>query len=726
MMQEKQRRKWRWLRHTAWVLGIKLALIAVGLIVFFGSGAGNPFLRRLLIRKLNAATGGWSEVRSLSVEWLSMRAKIKGLVIHGKEPKGTEPLFSAEEIVAGLRIDSFWGRKVSLNELRIREPHVHIRTEKDGSTNVPPPQRKSNKPMREMLFDLRVRQLQLQDGWILYNDVQTPLAVEGSQFKLALDAGGSMDRPLYLGTLEWHGMQIAVKRYVPVPVDIATKFTVWREGFSLEQAQITAGRSKFDVQAELSNFADPSWKFRYRAWLDLLDFRRTLRSPMTPAGKVDVRGEGTLAAGVVQGNGSFAGSEINLNYDGFHDSGLTARGSYRFDKQGLQVPDFMAAAFGGTVGGQVTMRFEDQRFLAKTHVQNVRIAQVLPALERSGFPVNELHWDSVLTADTVETWTGAFEHFEISGQTNWNPPSEVAAGHIPVTGEVKFRYRQEQGILALDSAAFEMPTSRIHAAGTLGRRNSGLDLQFETGALETYGDFIEAIRGPNPDGKKTAIGGSARWEGKLTGPLGGPTLAGHMRGERMVYGDLHFDSTEADMSYSPSELALTRGHARLGAMQADLEGRLELDNWAFQPESEWSAEINFEKVPLESFQGFLSERYPVEGTLTGQFHGRGTREAPAITGLFDLADGKAYGVSFNRLRGQLNVVPDEVRMTNAELRLFAPGKEKSGAGLVTGSAAYRIPDRNISLDLVGAALPLENFEKLQTARFPVGGRLRFA
>jgi len=65
---------------------------------------------------------------------------------------------------------------------------------------------------------------------------------------------------------------------------------------------------------------------------------------MTPAGKVDVRGEGTFSAGTVQGSGSFVGSEINLNYDIFRDSGVGARGSYKFDKNGLQVPDLVAIA----------------------------------------------------------------------------------------------------------------------------------------------------------------------------------------------------------------------------------------------------------------------------------------------------------------------------------------------------------------------------------------------
>src|SRR5437762_4786918 len=85
-----------------------------------------------------------------------------------------------------------------------------------------------------------------------------------------------------------------------------------------------------------------------------------------------------------------------------------------------------------------------------------------------------------------------------------------------------------------------------------------------------------------------------------------------------------------------------------------------------------------------------------------------------------------YGLSFNRLRGQLEVSPDEARIADAELRFFPPGKENGrGAGIITGSAGYRYEDQTISADLVGAALPLENFEKLQSTRLPVGGQVSF-
>jgi len=199
MTTETRRRKWRWLRHVAWVLAAKIFLIVVGLLIFFGSGLGNPFLQRYIVRRIASATGARVELKGLSVHWLSMRATLKGLTIHGREPAGTEPLFSAEEIQAGLRVDSFWGRRVSLNDVLVNEPRVHIRVEKNGTSNIPSPAHTpaGNKPLRETLFNLHLRGVKLENGWILYNDMKSPLAVEGGDLLFGLDAGGTLEHPLY-------------------------------------------------------------------------------------------------------------------------------------------------------------------------------------------------------------------------------------------------------------------------------------------------------------------------------------------------------------------------------------------------------------------------------------------------------------------------------------------------------------------------------------------------
>jgi translocation and assembly module TamB len=240
---------WNWIIHTPWVLAV-LALIAV--IVFFGTGAGNPLLQRLLVKRLELITGGKVELRSISVRWLAMRVTLNGLVIHGREPAGTEPFFTAEEVQAGLRIDSVWGRRISLSELVVQQPHVHIRVERNGASNVPVPSRPQspNQSTRDTLFELHIGRLILADGWILYNDVKTPLTVHGGDLGFALDAGGTAEHPLYLGSLDWHTVQFTSGRYVPLPVGVSAKFTLWRDGFTLEQGVFTAGHSHLDAQAE--------------------------------------------------------------------------------------------------------------------------------------------------------------------------------------------------------------------------------------------------------------------------------------------------------------------------------------------------------------------------------------------------------------------------------------------------------------------------------------------
>ena len=234
---------------------------------------------------------------------------------------------------------------------------------------------------------MRVRRVQIENGWILYNDVGKPLAVEGGDMHLMLVAGGTPQRPVYLGSFDWKAFQFTAKRFWPLPMSISAKFTIARDGFTIEQAVVTADRSRLDAQAEMTDFTNPKWHFRYRGWVNLLDLRETLRSKETPTGHADFRGEATFANGKFLGTGSYSGENIELSYQPiFHAAGLSSRGNLRIDNKGIEVSDFVAVAFGGTVKGHISIRFDGLRFRAVTHVENAHLAGVLPAIEHTGFP----------------------------------------------------------------------------------------------------------------------------------------------------------------------------------------------------------------------------------------------------------------------------------------------------------------------------------------------------
>jgi translocation and assembly module TamB len=731
MTSESSRQRILWLEHLIWVLSTWTVLLVALAVIAVGSGLANPLLRRILRHRIEVLTGARVDIRTVSVGWFSLNATVNGLVIHGKEPADTEPLFSVEQARVGLRIDSFWGRRVGLDNLVLQQPRVHIRVEKNGTNNLPTLKKSresSGKPVQEQLIDLRVHRFDIKDGSLLYNNVKSLIAAEGNNLALSLDLGGTTDQPLYVGTLSWDSIELARRRDVPVPANLSAKFSLGARGLSIEQAVMDIGRSHLDLQAETANLAEPHWTYKYRAWLDLVDIRDIFRTPEVPLGRIDLRGEGNIENGAILGKGSFAGDNITLSFLDFHAMNLTSRSSYTLEPKGVVLPDFAAYALGGSVKGRITMLYDGLRFRAETKLRDVRLGEVTPAIDHSGFPIDSLHWDSVISADTVETWRDAFLDFEISGKMLWEAPEETASGHMPVSGIWDIRYRDESNTLDVKHGEFETPTSRGTFTGRLAPKDTALDAQIDIGSLLAWDDFIHAISGDKPGTPESAvrIDGALQWSGKITGPSDGPQFDGHFRGEHVRYDDVLLDGIDGDLTYSPAQLQIFRGHAVRGAMKADLDGRLDLTDWEFRPENTWAADLNLESVPLESIQELADLKYPITGLITGQFHGHGTRSDPTLTGLFDIADAEAYTVPFNRLRGQLTATKDEVRVANAELRFFAPGSEKTGgAGIVTGTVAYRFADGSLSTDLVGASLPLANFRRIRATNLPLNGQLSF-
>jgi translocation and assembly module TamB len=726
---ESRRRKIKWLEHVLWVLGTWTVLAIALAVIAVGSGLANPLLRRLLIEKLETLTGAQVEIRTVSVGWFSLNANVNGLTIHGTEPKDTEALLTLEQAKVGLRIDSFWGRRVSLKELVLLKPRVHIRVEKNEDNNLPTLKRKiqAKEPLQETLLNLHIGHLQIDEGWILYNNVRSQIAVEGGELKLEVNLRGTPESPLYLGTLNWDVVELGRRRDMPVPANLSAKFSLGKEGFRVEQGILDIGRSHVDVQAEMPNLEVPAITYRYRAWLDLLDIKEAFLTPEVPQGRVDLRGDGAIGGRKVQGKGSFAGDNIRLMFDEFHSANLSSRSSYTLDEEQVILPDFTAQALGGDLTGRVVMRYDGLKFSATAKLQKMRMAELTPALDHEGLPIDQLHWDSVISADTAMTWTANFQDFDVTGTLRLDEPEDLRPGHVPVMGDWKLRYRSTPDRVDITQLNFETPSSRGTITGVLAPKITALDVHLDIGALESLNDFIHALSGEKPGTPEAAerYMGAMQWDGTITSGRDGASYQGHFRGENIRYAKIALDSFDGDMVYSPDSFSIAHGHATRGEMQAGIDGTMELKDWDFLPDSRWSSEINLERVPLEGLEKLAGWDYPLHGFLTGQFHGQGTRAQPALTGNFDLAEGDVYSVTFNRLRGQLNVLPDEVRLSNSELRFFAPGTEKSGAGIVTGNVAYRFADRFLTTDLVGASLPLENFRRIKSAGLPVAGQMTF-
>jgi len=379
-----------------------LTLIAILCVIgFFGSGAGksDPAAMDSYTGWRKATGGQRGSCGPFSIQWLSMRNHAEGFSDTRKGTSGgRSPSLGRKKCKRKLQIDSFLGgEKVSLKRpAGEKNPKCNVRVAKDGSTNMPAPGggevRGSNKTAARIAFSISaVRRVNIEDGWILYNEVIVPLAVKAGAMSLVLDAGGTAEHPLYFGNLEWQG--ISKFHRTPNgadPRECLRKIHNMARGITLEQGVLSAGRSHLGrAGGDVRLRKNRKWKFfDTRGGVELLDFRETFRSPLTPTGHVDVRGEGALADGQYKGNWQLHGTgDIHLNLRHFpRPRGSQSRGSYNIDNYGLVVPDFLAEIFGGTVTGKVTLAFSLEFSSVQTLISRTYdLRGYFPAIEHPGF-----------------------------------------------------------------------------------------------------------------------------------------------------------------------------------------------------------------------------------------------------------------------------------------------------------------------------------------------------
>jgi translocation and assembly module TamB len=707
----------RWKHWT--IRGLLLVAAATLLAgIIFWEGFSQGWLRHDVVSEIELTTGTRVELKGFHFHAWTMRVEMDGLTLHGLEDKNAPPLFHADRVNASIRIVSFFGRKIALDELIVEKPRVAVRVEKDGRSNLPVPKpRPSDRPWRETLFSLQIGRLDLRDGIVNYNDRRTPLAVAGKELEFTLRYAAPAAGPdAYIGNLSWKQVDLTQGRDMALRFDLSTKFTLHRDAFELDELICKLPHSELNLRAELPSFAKADWNLHYRGRLSLEDVRTIYHASGTPDGIADFSGQARYASGDWTGSGHYAGHDIRLPYEWFHAGGMETWGDYQIAKQRMVVPNLGVRALGGSVDGRLEMDFRNLAFRTETKLRGDNLADIFAALDNKDFPVHTLHWVGAVNVDSVNTWEKNFRHFRSVGHCWWTPTEIPAAGMIPASANIEYDYSQDKLGVALQPSEISMPNSKLNFEGTLGALDSAVELKLSADNLVEWDDFINILRGADEAPVRTA--GKITWRGRILGPLGGPTFAGHLHATQAEYDKLYWDEIDGDLDYSPDDFRLTKTMVKRGGTSAELALLLRLDGaWSFIPSSPWTLDARSDHAPTNDLQALFGTNYPATGLLSGDFHGSGTRESPAFDANFVLDDIETRGIQLDRLSGQLHLEHDEFKLSNAELR--------RGGGVVAGNILYRPAEQQAIFDFKGTGLEIGKIKALQNGALPVTGQLDF-
>jgi translocation and assembly module TamB len=731
-------------RPKRWLFGaLVVVAIIVGLIVgALESGLAEQWMRRKLVSEIDTRTGMRAEIRAFHFQFWKLHVEIGGLTLHGLEPAGSPPLFHADRINVRVRVLSFLRRQVALDQVVIDRPAVAIRIGADGRSNIPSP--KTTTTRRQTLFQLRIRQLALNDGSVLFNNRRTPVTVSGGNFQFDLNYNAPAAAPaFYNGRFSWQRVELERRPWRRFASNFSAKFTLYPDSFALDEFAWDLPHSDIHIRANLVSFARPSWSLRYRGNLSLGDLRAIFDKKNIPDGTVEFSGQaqykpappappsvaaqkttGTRSSrkaapapsSTISAGGYFKAEQIRLPYEWFHTSGISTWGDFNVAQRHLTVPNLRIEAVGGSATGRLDMAFAGLRFRTETQMRAASLAQIFAALDHPGFPVDALHWDGSLDVDSVNTWNSDFRDFRSTGKSRWSPPASLPPGKIPVTARMDYDYSDTLHRVAISQSEIDTPNSQIQMSGPVSNRASNLQIQFQTSNLLDWDTFINTLRGVNATPER--IAGAATWRGSIVGAITAPIFSGRVTATDASYGKLYWDHIDGDMQYSPDEFRMIDTAVRRGRSVANFDLYLELDgDWGFPASSNWTLDARIQHSPSDDLQSIFDTRYPVRGYLSGDFHGRGTRARPEFDADFTYEDIDAKGFHFDSLRGRLHAEHDDVQLTNAVLR--------KGSGSITGSFEYRIAEERAIFDLTGNSIPLETVRHLQTAALPIAGKLSF-
>lgn len=585
------------LRHlpfTAAALVVLTLATAGGLLLWLNSSGFEQLVRRHLIAMIEDASGCRVEIGAFHLRPLQLEAEADGLVLHGLEDAGEQPLATVPRVRLSLSLLNLLSPKVRLRLLDLEQPAVHLIVYPDGSTNQPAPRvrTKSNRSTLDRLFDLKAGRFTLREGTLRYEDRASSFDFENRYLPLAFAADDLSLRvsyqPAHRGAPESYRLELGatdmslartlpkvdfkpVHGYVQAVVDFE------RNAAQLRWMRITArGPDRMthwiDLSGQVTNFSHPRWQAHLSGELDLRLIDPVTGFPRTPEGlaRLDLTASGEKGGYKLEG-------PVHLDRAAYIGNGVRATGLgldarvHAGPKRLLIDTVVVRLRQGGTLTGSVDLApwltpalpiaapvRTANRNIAPPHpplpdipmngrvaaeFKNVSLDAVLDMVSLP--PFQRLGFNALLNGPVLATWSNGDDNsIKVDARFGLSPSAHGVAGAVPASGVIDATYAQRTGKVDLRKLELYTPSSFIAAHGDLGAypmaSPSTLAVDFRTRNL---GEFDTVLRdlGVKRGGKQgvaalpMALTGEAEAHANWSGSLVAPKLDGVLKASGLSF-----------------------------------------------------------------------------------------------------------------------------------------------------------------------------------------------
>lgn len=688
---------WRRLLRIAAVLLSVCAILAVAAIAILQSSWLYNKVRQGIVAQIEKATGGRVELASFRFQWTQMRAEVRGLVVHGKEPADRPPLLRVSSAAVGLKLISIWSRDVDVQYLDVSQPRVYLIVNPDGSTNLPSPGTPRNPNSRPLdpLFRLAARRFQLARGvFEIENRGSTPFDARGENLLVALFFEGL--GPQYRGTVSMQPLVVRAPGIEPLPLNVNVAVAVARNRIGITSARVATGQSELQFSGAIEELQAPHGDFQYQARASVPDAARTLRIALLERGSVESRGTVHWTGGSayqVAGDLHAYGIEYRGAYVQLHNSqaeGTLSADRGRVELRGLhfatsvggpgrcqgtvwpcathlagsvataevhsgdlELRGLAVALLGGTFRGEARL-LDLARFSVNGEVSGVDVRKSVALYSPVALP-----WDGLVSGHTrIEGTLQRRNELRASLDLNMAP----APAGPPVHGQVTATYDTRGNRIDVAHATLSLPASRVEASGVVGER---LQVHLDTHDLN---DLLPAL-GESADKLPVKLqNGSAVFDGAVTGSLSAPQIAGHLTATNAVYAGRTVDALQADVDAVPDMLHVRNASLSHGSLHAQAQMAVALHAWKPEDSSLIDGAGSLRDGALQDAASLLTtQSIPAKGTLSASARFNGTIGAPLIAADVEVTKGELLDEPFDRASGHVRYTDRQLELTQGQL-----------------------------------------------------------
>lgn len=705
-----------------------LAFLGVSVLMWYVNTASfQQIARRRLIAAIESATGGRVEVGSFKAVPLGLQVEIRDLTIHGKEAPGEQPYVHVDRMAAAIDVSSALGARLGFHALTLDHPVIHVIFYPDGSTNQPTPNHNGSSDF-ERLFSLSARRLEVRHGELLWNDQRIPLEINSNDVSANLSY--SFLRLRYSGNVAVGKAETSFDGWRPIAWTGRANFNLDRNGIQIQTLRASSGESQLQASDVHISFEQLNIAGKYQVKLDLAQLAAVTRQQQVKAGTLQISGEGTWSAEDFVSSGEFGLHNGEWRNQTFSGHELSADGKFAIDPRKLSLSKVQGQFLRGSFGADAEVvnwqsppkatRTQEQAGNVKIRTKNLSLAELLAGLGPAFEPAHGLKVAGDVSGSADLRWKQSIQSAQANVNAEVLPSAKTPNGEIPLTAKVGGTYDFRSGEMELKEFSASAPGAEMHAAGSLA---NAVKISLTSDNFEQWQAFVSRFF---PAGAPLIVHGRAAFNGVASGSPSNLKIAGNLQlqdfasviaSTREPQPQMHWDSLNADLQASSSNLSFRNTLVRRDDSTLRLTGSVGLVDWDLAQEVPLRFHINVQNANADELSDLFGYDHDISGKLSGQLQVSGTRQQPEAQGDFSLLDGTIRGQAFDSASGLVALNGTELAING----LVA----NSGDARVSGSGSYDLEMKSLQLNLHGTNFGLADIVQVQQSPIRIAGRLDF-